>query len=120
MGDGMLDKVCRSCGVAVDAQAKYCSQCGAPLGSARTPAETPKPRWYYTPWVVIVLLTPLVLGPLALPLLWKSPRFSRRGKVVWTILSLALMAWFTVYVLIPMYKATLNWSKQLEDVLQPW
>jgi hypothetical protein len=36
-------------------------------------------------WQVLALLF-LVLGPLALPVLWKSPRFSRAGKFVLTIL----------------------------------
>ena len=36
-------------------------------------------------WKVLALLF-LVLGPLALPVLWKSPRFSRAGKSVLTIL----------------------------------
>lgn len=37
----------------------------------------------YRPWVVLVLLF-CALGPLALPVLWGSPRFSRRAKVLLT------------------------------------
>lgn len=40
--------------------------------------------WYYRPWAVVVLLF-LVLGPLGLPLLWKSPSFSRSWKIVLTV-----------------------------------
>ena len=48
--------------------------------------EPPAPlKWYYRPvWVLALLF--LVLGPLALPYLWKSPRFSRSAKVALTVL----------------------------------
>jgi hypothetical protein len=36
----------------------------------------------------------LVLGPLGLPFLWKSPSFSRLLKVVLTVLVIACMALF--------------------------
>ena len=45
--------------------------------SARVP-------WYYRPvWVLILLF--LVLGPLGLPYLWRSPRFTRALKVMLTV-----------------------------------
>lgn len=41
-------------------------------------------RWYYRPtWVLILLF--LVLGPFALPYLWRSPRFTRGLKIVLTL-----------------------------------
>ena len=43
----------------------------------------PRPRWYYRPWWVLLMLF-VVLGPLGLPLLWKSPRFSRWSKIALT------------------------------------
>jgi len=50
-------------------------------------------KWYYRPaWVLILLF--VVLGPLALPYLWKSPRFSRHMKIVLTVLVLAYAALF--------------------------
>lgn len=61
--------------------------------------------WYYKPWVVIGLLF-LVLGPLGLPLLYKSPKFSRRAKVLLTL------------VMIP-YTAYLVWSTVLAVRLMP-
>ena len=42
------------------------------------------PTWYYRPWAVVVLLF-LVLGPFGLPLLWKSPSFTRGWKIVLTV-----------------------------------
>ena len=49
---------------------------------ARTPSsEVP---WYLRPvWVLLFLF--VVLGPLGLPYLWKSPRFSQALKILLTI-----------------------------------
>ena len=56
--------------------------------------EPPAPiKWYYRPvWVLILLF--LVLGPLALPYLWRSPSFSRRLKVALTVLVVAYTGLF--------------------------
>lgn len=43
-----------------------------------------KPKWYYNIWFVLGMLF-FVLGPLGLPLVWKSPSFARWVKVVLTI-----------------------------------
>lgn len=40
--------------------------------------------WYYRPWAVVALLF-LVLGPLGLPLLWRSPSFTRGWKIALTV-----------------------------------
>lgn len=55
-------------------------------------------KWYFKPWAVIVLLF-LVLGPLGLPFLYKSPRFTRPWKVILTILTLlytGYLIWATI------------------------
>jgi len=50
-------------------------------------------KWYYRrAWVLVLLF--VVLGPIALPILWRSPSFSRPVKVVLTVLVLAYMALF--------------------------
>ena len=54
------------------------------------PSPPPLVKWYYRPvWVLVILFG--VLGPFGLPYLWKSPSFSRRLKVMLTILVLAYM-----------------------------
>jgi hypothetical protein len=58
-------------------------------------------RWYHRPVGILVLLF-LVLGPLALPLLWRSPHFSRAMKIVLTLATVGatilylVLAWETV------------------------
>jgi hypothetical protein len=50
-------------------------------------------KWYFRPvWVLVLLF--VVLGPLGLPFLWRSPRFSRPLKAVLTVLVIAYMALF--------------------------
>ena len=58
--------------------------------------EPPAPiKWYYRPvWVLVLLFLFLVLGPLALPYLWRSPGFSRRLKVALTVLVIAYTGLF--------------------------
>ena len=62
-----------------------------PLEPAHRLAQTqpvtsiePSTNWYYRPFWVLVLLF-FVLGPLGLPFLWRSPRFTRVLKVTLTI-----------------------------------
>jgi hypothetical protein len=51
------------------------------------------PTWYHRPvWVLTLLF--LVLGPLGLPYLWGSPSFSRRLKILLTVLLIAYTALF--------------------------
>ena len=50
----------------------------------RVPTRGPDVPWSLRPFWVLVLLF-FVLGPLGLPYLWKSPRFSQSIKVVLTV-----------------------------------
>lgn len=45
--------------------------------------------WYYHP-VSIVLLTVFALGPLTLPLIWKTPSLETRGRWIMTAFAGAL------------------------------
>lgn len=49
-------------------------------------------KWYYRVGVVLLLLFG-VLGPFALPLLWKSPRFPWGLKLALTLLVMAIALW---------------------------
>lgn len=49
-------------------------------------------KWYYRPaWVLLLLF--VVLGPLGLPYLWKSPCFSRPMKIALTVVELVVVMW---------------------------
>ena len=57
------------------------------------------PEFYYRKAFVVAML--LLVGPLALPLLWESTKFSRTARWLWTILvvSVALLFIATPYLL---------------------
>ena len=77
------------------------------MGEAQAPAEAIP--WYYKP-VAIALLTIFVLGPLALPLVWRTPAFSPRGKSIATLLILGytvLLCW-EVWVTVQLVLAQLR------------
>ena len=65
--------------------------------------------WYYRRWGVLLLLF-VVLGPLGLPLLWKSPSFTRGWKIVLTV----LMVVYTVMLLDSMVVAVRVAMEHLE------
>jgi len=50
--------------------------------------KNPSDKWYLkTSFLVIAFL---VVGPLALPLFWINPRFSKKGKIIISIIVLIL------------------------------
>ena len=63
------------------------------MGAVVSPGPPAPLTWYYRPGWVLVLLF-MVLGPLGLPYLWRSPGFSRRLKVVLTVLVIAYTGLF--------------------------
>ncbi len=59
--------------------------------------EGPVPRWYHSVWFVLLSLF-LVLGPLGLPLLWRSTRFSRWSKVALTLVMVLYTCGLILYI----------------------
>jgi hypothetical protein len=86
--------VCPHCNGAIDATDNYCRHCAAPTARRAGLSGSSGVNWWESPWVVLTLLL-LVLGPLALPLLWRSRRFTFHWKIVLTV----IVAGVTVYVL---------------------
>ena len=60
--------------------------------STPPPAAPPQGRWYHNVWFVVLMLF-VVMGPLAFPLLWKSPRFPLAAKIALTAAVSALTVW---------------------------
>jgi len=46
--------------------------------------EDEKVKWYLSP-ISVVLLLFFILGPFGLPLLYKSPKFSKTSKIILTL-----------------------------------
>ena len=66
-----------------------------PIAPTPPPATPPQGRWYHSVWFVVLMLF-VVMGPLAFPLLWKSPRFSLAAKIALTVVVVAFTVWLLV------------------------
>lgn len=56
-----------------------------------------QPRTFSSDTPPYVILMLLLVGPFAIPLLWRSPRFSKRAKILWT-LAVILIAFLAIAV----------------------
>jgi cytochrome b subunit of formate dehydrogenase len=70
-----------------------------------------KVKWYLNPIVVILLLF-FVLGPLGLPLLYKSPKFNRASKIILTV----LVAVYTIYLIYATIKIGIELSERMQGI----
>jgi len=52
--------------------------------------EKPKEKWFFKTRAVVAAF--LILGPLALPLLWFHPRYSLATKIFWTGVTILVTA----------------------------
>jgi hypothetical protein len=81
----------------------------------------PRPRWYYRPWWVLLMLF-VVLGPFGLPLLWKSPSFSRWSKIALTVAVAAYTILLVEAVLIAIravIRPALDQMEELDNMVLP-
>jgi len=102
--------VCHRCFAVLDASDRFCRHCGVPTAgsaegysaAARRPLPgraRPKRGWSRG---MILLMLFVLLGPLAYPMLWQSPKFSRFWKIVLTVLVIVasvLAVWLCWYLL---------------------
>ena len=68
-----------ACGQGLSEDDRYCRSCGAQLGAD---------RFFDQLWVILILLF-LIIGPLALPMVWRSKKLNPAVKALLTLLSVA-------------------------------
>jgi hypothetical protein len=73
--------------------------------------EDEKVKWYLRPMSVILLLF-FVLGPLGLPLLYRSPKFGRTLKIILT----AVVIIYTLYLVFATLEIGRVLYKRLEEL----
>lgn len=96
-------KKCRFCAEEIQDEAVKCRFCGEFL--EETGRAEPKGKWYYSTSAVVFGL--LVIGPLALPLVLRNPRYHVITKVIITIVVIGATVWLT-YLVGQMYQRLLE------------
>jgi hypothetical protein len=98
-----LSPPCAGCDEAMDPGDRFCRRCGRKRGK-----DAPL---HQKPWVVLGMLF-FVVGPLALPMLWRSEAFSRNQKVLISVLNLAFIGGLTVGMLM-LFSAYMKWISSI-------
>jgi len=73
--------------------------------------EDEKVKWYLRPISVILLLF-FVLGPFGLPLLYRSPKFSKTLKIILTV----AVIFYTLYLIFALLEIGRELYKMMEEL----
>ena len=85
-------KKCPYCAHEIDDNVTKCLFCGVALIDSPKPK---KPRWYFRTTSIVVGF--LVVGPFILPAVWVNPHYSRKKKIVVTLVIVAITFWLAFY-----------------------
>lgn len=99
---------CVKCGKTIDTAFQYCPYCGK--------SQQQGSAWYYHPmWILLLAL--FVIGPFALPLVWKSSRMNSSEKALMAVVILAntIFVLYFTYWLMGFFMKFLN---DLRDVME--
>ncbi|MBN1787852.1 MAG: DUF983 domain-containing protein [Sedimentisphaerales bacterium] len=66
--------------------------------------------WYYSDVCVVIAI--LVLGPLALRLIWRNPRYTPMVKTIITVIVIVI----TVLVIVKFYEVMQSTTRQLQEL----
>jgi hypothetical protein len=77
--------------------------------------EDKKVKWYLRPMSVVLSLF-FVLGPFGLPLLYKSPKFSRKMKIILTI-AVVIYTFYLIFVTLEIAKELYRRIEELQEIM---
>ncbi len=80
------------------------------------PKEDGRVKWYLRPISVILLLF-FVLGPFGLPLLYKSPQFSKTLKIILTI-AVMIYTSYLIFASLEIGRELYRRMGELQDILK--
>ena len=78
--------------------------------------EDEKVKWYLRPISVILLLF-FVLGPFGLPLLYRSPQFSKRLKIILTV-AISIYTLYLIFALLEIGRKLFKMMEELQSTLE--
>lgn len=79
-------KKCPYCAEVIEDNIMECKHCGELL---------PQKAWYFGNWLLVIVF--LLVGPLALPLLWFNPYLNKVTKIIVSIIMLGLLCFLYTY-----------------------
>jgi hypothetical protein len=85
------------------------------LGGYRMAKEDEKVKWYLRPMSVVLSLF-FVLGPFGLPLLYRSPKFSRKMKILLTI-AVVVYTFYLIFVTLEIAKELYRRIEEFREIL---
>jgi polyferredoxin len=80
------------------------------------PGEDGRVKWYFRP-IPVVLLLFFVLGPFGLPLLYKSPQFSKTLKIILTI-AVIIYTSYLIFASLEIGRELYRRMGELQDILK--
>jgi hypothetical protein len=80
------------------------------------PKEDARVKWYLRP-IPVVLLLFFVLGPFGLPLLYKSPQFSKTLKIILTI-AVMIYTSYLIFASLDIARQLYTKMGELQDILK--